>query len=119
MAGKCVKVAHLISALIEQTGIDLHSYESDLPDSVTLQNKQLFPLLKNKSLFIRNEIYLKFEDALQFVQILTKVVPEIKIEVDVSIDGIQKLMMPLNWLNVDGSQSEQTLIIRHANFKMK
>lgn len=103
MAGKCVKLDHLVSALIEHTGIDLHSYESDLPDSVALRNKQLFPLLKKKSLYIRNEIYLKFEDALQFVQILANVVPEIKIEVDVSVDGIQKIMAPLTWLNEDGS----------------
>jgi hypothetical protein len=119
MAGKCFKVAHLINALIEKTGIDLHSYESDLPDSVTLRNKQLFPLLKNKSLFIRSEIYLRFEDAVQFVQILAKVVPEIKIEIDVSIAGIHKLLAPLAWLNEDGNNTEQTLLIRHANFTMK
>jgi len=100
-----VKLDHLIKELIEQTGIDLHSYECDLPDTVAVRNKQLFPFLKNKSITFRNEIYLKFEDAVQFVQILTIVVPEIKIEIDCSIAGIHKILAALPWSDESVSPS--------------
>ena len=90
-----VELQSVMRLIRDKTGIDLQHYDVFLPHLVQMRNKELFPYLhENTHVSADGRVYLGFANAVKVVEMLTKIVPEINIEISLpDRESIVKLLV--------------------------